>query len=179
MRHLAEQAHRDADAYRGYEPRPLGGYFAVLCMYAGAVTLTSLLAAASGRRLPRRWRTQDLAIVTLGTHKLSRTLTKDAVTSPLGAPFAHYGSTAGPAEVHEKTRRSSQLRHSLGEVLTCPFCLDVWVATAFAIGLVFAPRLTRLVGRRFHHARRCGLSATRLHDGATVCRKAVIRIGGR
>jgi hypothetical protein len=33
----------------------------------------------------------------------------------------------------------------VGELLTCPFCLDVWVATAFVIGLVFAPRLTRLI----------------------------------
>jgi hypothetical protein len=34
-------------------------------------------------------------------------------------------------------------------LLTCPFCLDVWVTTAFVIGLVFAPRLTRLVSGSF------------------------------
>ncbi len=43
----------------------------------------------------------------------------------------------------------SPLRHSLGELLTCPFCLDMWVATGFAIGLVFAPRYTRLVAGVF------------------------------
>ena len=33
--------------------------------------------------------------------------------------------------------------------MTCPFCLDMWVATGFAIGLVFAPRFTRLIAGVF------------------------------
>jgi hypothetical protein len=49
----------------------------------------------------------------------------------------------------EDTRHSTQLRHSLGELLTCPFCLDVWAVTAFTAGLVFAPRPTRLVAGTF------------------------------
>lgn len=146
---MAERARHQAEAYRGDDPRPLGGYLAVLCLYATLVSLTAVIAAVTGRTLPERWRTQDLLTVTLGTHKLSRTLTKDAVTSPLRAPFAHYAGTAGPAEVQEESRHSSQLRHSLGELLTCPFCLDMWVATAFVIGLIFAPRLTRLIAGSF------------------------------
>jgi hypothetical protein len=92
-----------------------------------------------------------LVTVTLGAQKLSRTVSKDAVTSPIRAPFAYYAGTAGPAEVHEETRHSSQLRHSLGELLTCPFCLDVWVATAFVIGLILVPRLTRLIAGSSPH----------------------------
>jgi hypothetical protein len=41
------------------------------------------------------------------------------------------------------------MRHAVGELLTCPFCLDVWVASLFAVGLVVAPRLTRLVAGSF------------------------------
>lgn len=41
--------------------------------------------------------------------------------------------------------RGSGARHAVGEMLTCPFCLDQWVATGFAFGLVMVPRLTRLV----------------------------------
>ena len=33
----------------------------------------------------------------------------------------------------------------MGELLSCPFCLAVWVATALTGGLVLAPRVTRLV----------------------------------
>lgn len=146
---VVDGARQEADAYRGDNDRPLGGYLVVMAVY-GVVVVTAVLAAlATGRTLPSRWRVQDLLLLTLGTHKLSRTLTKDAVTSPLRAPFTHYAGTGGPAEVQEEVREHSQLRHSLGELLTCPFCLDMWVATGFAIGLVFAPRFTRLVAGVF------------------------------
>lgn len=147
--HVVDGARNEADAYRGDNPRPLGGYLMVLVVYGLLVAAATVAAVASGRTLPTRWRIQDLIILTLGTHKLSRTLTKDAVTSPLRAPFTHYAGTGGPAEVQEEVREHSQLRHSLGELLTCPFCLDMWVATAFAIGLVFAPRFTRLIAGVF------------------------------
>ncbi|OBB92089.1 DUF1360 domain-containing protein [Mycobacterium sp. 852002-40037_SCH5390672] len=142
-------ARQEADAYRGDNDRPLGGYVAVMAVYSVVVVAAVLAALATGRALPNRWRAQDLLILTLGTHKLSRTLTKDAVTSPLRAPFTQYAGTGGPAEVQEEVREQSQLRHSLGELLTCPFCLDMWVATGFAIGLVFAPRFTRLIAGVF------------------------------
>jgi hypothetical protein len=71
------------------------------------------------------------------------------VTAPLRAPFTRYSGNGGPAEVMEEVRATGGLRHSLGELLTCPFCLDVWISTGFAIGYVFAPRATRLVAATF------------------------------
>lgn len=146
---VAERARREADAYRGDNPRPLEGYTVVLAIYGILVALTAAVAAASGRKLPERWGVQDLLTVTVGTHKLSRTVSKDAVTSPLRAPFARYAGSGGPAEVMEETRGGSALRDSLGELLTCPFCLDMWVTTAFVIGLIFVPRPTRLIAGTF------------------------------
>jgi len=146
---VAERARREADAYRGDNPRPLEGYTVVLGVYGVLVALAGVLAVATGRKLPERWSLRDLVTVTIGTHKLSRTISKDAVTSPLRAPFARYAGSGGPAEVMEETRHGSALRHSLGELLTCPFCLDMWVATAFVMGLIFAPRLTRLITGTF------------------------------
>jgi Protein of unknown function (DUF1360) len=146
---VAERARREADAYRGDNPRPLEGYTAVLAIYGALVAVTSAIVAATGRKLPERWGVQDLITVTIGTHKLSRTVSKDAVTSPLRAPFTRYAGSGGPAEVMEESRHGSALRHSLGELLTCPFCLDMWVATAFVVGLLFAPRFTRLIAGTF------------------------------
>ncbi|UXA08375.1 DUF1360 domain-containing protein [Mycobacterium sp. SMC-2] len=146
---VVDGARREADVYRGDEPRPLGGYLAVLVIYSVVVAVATAAALLRGRTLPERWRIQDLVTVTLGTHKLSRTLAKDAVTSPLRAPFTRFAGSGGPAEVMEEVRDESPLRHSLGELLTCPFCLDMWVATGFAIGLVFAPRFTRLIAGVF------------------------------
>lgn len=146
---IVERAHQEADEYRGEAPRPLGAYLVVLSVYGALVLFAAFAAVVTGRTLPERWRTHDLVTVMLGSQKLSRTLSKDAVTSPIRAPFARYAGTSGPAEVHEEARNSSQARHGVGELLTCPFCLDMWVATAFVIGLIFVPRLTRLIAGTF------------------------------
>lgn len=142
-------AREETDTYRQGEDRPLGGYVVVMALFAAFVAGAAGVAAATGRRLPAGIGPWDLFLVTLSTHKLSRTLSKDAVTSPLRAPFTRYSGTGGPAEVVEEVRSTSSLRHAVGELVTCPFCLDMWVATGFAIGLVFAPRVTRLVAATF------------------------------
>jgi hypothetical protein len=84
----------------------------------------------------------------VATHKLSRLIAKDTVTAPLRAPFTRFEGPQGQGELHEEVRGHGA-RHTLGELLTCPFCLAQWVATAFAAGLVFAPRPTRLVASTF------------------------------
>jgi hypothetical protein len=113
----------------------MAAYGAVTGALAGTVKLT-------GRRLPSRVRWSDLALLTVATFRVSRLLAKDPVTSPLRAPFTRYQGTSGPAELKEDVRGSG-LRKTVGELLTCPFCLAQWTATAFAFGLVLAPRATR------------------------------------
>jgi hypothetical protein len=135
----------EAHEYGNGEDRPVGRHAAVLAAYAVLVTAATGLASATGRRPPPVIRPWDVVLLAAGTHKLSRTISKDAVTAPLRAPFTHYVEPGGPAEVQEEARPQRGLRHSIGELLTCPFCLDVWVATALSIGIVFAPRGTKLV----------------------------------
>jgi len=110
--------------------------------------LAASLAAAvrlSGRPVPDRPSTADVVLISIATHKLSRLLAKDSVTSPLRAPFTRYAEPGGAAEVNEEVRdEGSSVRHSIGELVTCPFCLAMWVATGLTGGLVLAPRLTRL-----------------------------------
>ncbi len=139
----------EAEEYRQGAERPLGGYVLVMTVFAGVVGLAGLIAALTGRGLPRQIAPYDLVLITVGTHKLSRTISKDAVTSPLRAPFTRYHGTGGPAEVMEEARDEGTLRHAIGELLSCPFCLDMWVATGFTIGLLFAPRFTRVVAATF------------------------------
>jgi hypothetical protein len=142
---VAQAAKAEADAYRGDETRPLGGYVVIMAVFGALLTGAAGLAFANGRKLPPGVGPWDLLLMAAGTHKLSRTLSKDSVTSPLRAPFTRYKDAGGPAEVMEEVRHKDGLRHSIGELITCPFCLDMWIAAGFTIGLVFAPRLTRLV----------------------------------
>ncbi|MGX6602258.1 DUF1360 domain-containing protein [Micromonosporaceae bacterium Da 78-11] len=132
-------------AYAPHEHRPLDGY--VVAKGAFGALAASLAAAAkfTGKPVPDRPSTADVVLISIATHKLSRLLAKDAVTSPLRAPFTRYTEPAGAAELNEEVRdQGSSIRHGIGELVTCPFCLAVWVATGLVGGLVLAPRLTRL-----------------------------------
>jgi hypothetical protein len=132
-------------SYAPHEHRPLDGY--VVTMGAFSVLAGSLVAAVkvTGRPVPERPAVGDVVLISLATHKLSRILAKDSVTSPLRAPFTRYTESGGSAELNEEVRDDgSSVRHSIGELMTCPFCLAMWVATGLTGGLVLAPRLTRL-----------------------------------
>jgi hypothetical protein len=90
----------------------------------------------------------DVALVGLATFKLSRLLTKQTVTTPLRTPFAADAGPAGPGERNARPRGSG-LRRSIGELLTCPFCLDVWLASVGIFGLRGLPHVARPVLRIF------------------------------
>ncbi len=146
---LAAAAAKVRDRYSRGSDRPLGGYLATLSTYGAVVTSLAGLARLTGRRLaddpmsPR-----DVVLAAAATHKLSRMLTKDPVTSPLRAPFTSYSGTSGPAELAEDVRGHGAQK-TVGELVTCPFCTGVWVATGLSAGLVFAPRVTRLISGTF------------------------------
>lgn len=150
MSTTAEALERGLEQVEEQYGRPLhelGGYTGVMAVYlTGMTAIASLLKAK--RKLPERYGAGDLALVALATHKLSRTISRDAVTSPLRAPFAHFEGTGSPGEVKEEVVASG-VRHSIGELLTCPFCMDQWIASGFIVGLAAAPRLTRLAASVF------------------------------
>lgn len=129
-------------AYAHGRRRPLGSYAALMGIYGAGVAGLSTLVARSGRSLPERLPLADLALASVATHKLSRLVAEDPVTSPLRAPFTRFAGRSGPAELEEQTRGTGPQK-AAGELLTCPFCVGQWVATGFAFGLVLAPRPTR------------------------------------
>ncbi|WBB66793.1 DUF1360 domain-containing protein [Micromonospora sp. WMMD812] len=143
---IRQRVARLRQAYAPHEHRPLGGYLAAMGTYAGVAGALAGLARVTGRQVPERPSPADVVLLSIATHKLSRLLSKDTVTSPLRAPFTRYDRPIGSGEVMEQVRDSgSSTRHAIGELLSCPFCLAVWVATGLTGGLVLAPRLTRLV----------------------------------
>src|SRR3954453_15400162 len=78
--------------YGGGEEMPLGGYALLMGLYNAAVAGV-LVAAHRAGRLPERIPTRDLLLLGVATHKLSRLITRDWVTSPLRAPFTQYEGT--------------------------------------------------------------------------------------
>ncbi|RKS06980.1 uncharacterized protein DUF1360 [Nocardiopsis sp. Huas11] len=144
-----EKIEQEAQAYRDGSEQPLGGYAAVVAGYTALVAAGVLAARATGRRgVAANVGPWDLALMGLTTHKFSRLLAKDPVTSPLRALFTRYRGVSGPSELEEEVRDESG-RRAVGELITCPFCTAQWVATGYVFGLAFAPGLTRAAGAVF------------------------------
>ena len=138
----------EMQAYAGGHERPLGSFLIIMGAYGALVTGMAAFLAASGRRLPDRLAWSDLALLAVATHKISRQLAKDPVTSPLRAPFTRYSGTSAEAELDEEVRGTG-MRKALGELASCPFCLGQWVATTGVFGLITVPRATRAAASVF------------------------------
>lgn len=121
----------------------LHGFTGSLAVYTAACAGLVALARGAGDRLPERFEAADLVAGGIATHKFTRLISKGAVTSPVRAPFTRFEEAAGSSEHVETPRDDSTVRHTVGELLTCPFCLGVWVGTAYVATLAFAPRAAR------------------------------------
>lgn len=137
---IVSNVRREQRAY-GRPDRALGGYAAAMAVFGSAAAAVSAVAARTGRS-PAPPTGLDLVLLGLATHKVARIVAKDAVTSPVRAPFAQFRGSAGDAELAEQVRGMGW-RKAVGELVTCPFCLGPWVAGAFVAGSTFAPSLTR------------------------------------
>jgi hypothetical protein len=139
-------------AVQGYaepdERPPFAPYLAFMSIFGTLVSAALLIAKRQGRELPEKIGPGELLLVGTASHKLSRVLSKDKVTSPLRAPFTELEGKGGPAEVEERSRGTG-VRKAIGELLICPYCLGLWVVAAFSVGLLFAPRVTRFVASLF------------------------------
>lgn len=140
---LASTAQAQQEHYSGGQDRPLRGYAMTMATYGGLVSALAGTAQLTGRPIPDTLSWSDVIRGAAATHKLSRLLAKDPVTSPLRAPFASYQGTSGPAELNEKVRGQGG-KKTIGELVTCPFCTGVWVATGLTAGLIYLPRTTRI-----------------------------------
>ena len=124
--------------------RPLAGDLGAMGVYAGLVAAGAAAVRASGRELPTRVPLGDAVLLTVATFRLARRIAKDPVTAPVRAPFTAFQGPSGHAEIAEEVREHGGVKHAVGELLTCPFCLAQWVGTAFVFGYATAPRATRL-----------------------------------
>lgn len=140
---MTREARESFAAYAEPQERPPFRVYAGLTALFNAGFAGALFAARRAGRLPERVSGQDLVLIGTASHKLSRLVSKDKVTTFVRAPFTHYQGRGGPAEV-EETSREGEVRGAIGELLICPYCLGLWAAGAFHVGLMFAPRVTRI-----------------------------------
>jgi hypothetical protein len=116
------------------DERPLSEYAALAATFGGV--LAAFLAVA-GRRLPERVSFADTVRIGLASYKIGRLIAKDRVTTFVRAPV-----TEDPEATEPKREGAAR---ALGELVTCPYCIGLWVASAFSYSLVVFPRQTRLL----------------------------------
>ena len=162
------EARADDGLFSGYaepgERPPFASYAVFAAIFNAGLAGAVAAARASGRELPERVGPADIVLIGTATHKLSRLVAKDKVTSFARAPFTEYEEKGGPAEVEERPRGRG-MRRAIGELLVCPYCLGLWFSGGFHVGLLFAPRTTRFTASM--------LSALTLADFLQLGYKAV------
>ena len=142
MTTIESEAHQVYEGYAPGEDKPLASYGVLMSVFS---TLAGGFAAwfrRSGRDLPERIDGRDFALLTVASHTAARLITKDKVTAAVRAPFTEYQGPGGPGEV-EEAPRGHGLRHAIGELLVCPYCLGMWTSAFMTAGLLVAPRFTR------------------------------------
>lgn len=139
---------RTFEGYKKNQDVPLLSYGVLAGTFNLLFVLFLLASRVTGKSLPRRIEARDIALLGMATHKLSLVGSQDAITSPLRAPFTELQEKKSPKKVDEKPRGEG-IRRSVGELLTCQFCLGVWVASLFTYGFVLLPRVSRLVAAIF------------------------------
>ncbi|HET9214932.1 MAG TPA: DUF1360 domain-containing protein [Gaiellaceae bacterium] len=114
--------------------RPLPEYATLVTVFSAALGGFLVL----GRnRLPERIGLGDLARVGVASYKVGRLVAKDEVTSWVRAPVTR------DEEAQEPEREG--MARALGELVTCPYCIGLWVSAVLTAALAVRPRETRVV----------------------------------
>lgn len=114
--------------------RPLPEYAALVAAFGTALGGFLVL----GRnRLPERVGFGDVARLGLASYKIGRLVAKDEVTTWMRAPVTR-------DEDAQEPEREGMAR-ALGELVTCPYCIGLWVSAGLTGALALRPRETRLV----------------------------------
>jgi len=123
--------------------RPLGAYAFLTVVFTTGFGIPLVLAERRGS-LPERVAAADLTLLAVGTFKLSRMLTRDAVTGFVRAPFVDFEGMESVTTPKEKPHGRG-LRRAVGQLLLCPGCVGAWTAASLTAALLGAPRPTRVV----------------------------------
>ena len=147
---MRDGARHVQDTYYGNGNRrePLGAYVVLNLVYLALVAVGTALIARRRGSASGRPRLADLVLVAGATHRVARDISKDRVTAYLRVPFTRRRGRGEPGEVNDAARGAG-LQRAVGELVTCPYCLDQWVGTAFVAGLATRPQLTRWIAAIF------------------------------
>ncbi len=125
--------------------KPRAGYAIIISIF-----LTIFGAAATALRrnpsvLNQTPPAREIALLGIATFRMSRLIAADRVTSILREPVIEEGVGEEQLEgVVQKPRETGGFVQSIGELVTCPWCISVWAAAFNVYLLTLFPRVGRL-----------------------------------
>jgi hypothetical protein len=119
---------------------PIAGYLALAFTFLG-LTCAGLVWLRRNKLLLPKPNALDVALIGLGTARLSRLITREKVARPLRAPFTITERTER-AEVKEHAKGSGMIR-AAGELVTCPRCTAIWAAGGLCLVYFASPSAGR------------------------------------
>jgi Protein of unknown function (DUF1360) len=114
------------------DDRPIPEYAALAAAFWAVF---ALFLATNRDRLPDRMRPADVLGIALSSYKLSRLITKEDVTAFVRVPVTEDAAAQRP--------KPDGMARVLGELLTCPYCIGLWITSGLAYAQVVFPRETR------------------------------------
>lgn len=142
-RHPTDACAAQQPPAEGEANKPRASYGPLIAAYAVVATICAGLVRWRDRPLPRP-SAGDVILIGTAVFRLSRLVTKDKVLQPLRQPFVESAGPGAAGEVNSQPAGSG-VRRALGELLTCPFCTSMWLATVAVTFFASFPRAARLV----------------------------------
>lgn len=122
-------------------------YSFFLWSYLALWALFILIMRALGGAWPQQIGPVDLLLLCLATFRLTEVVTEEKVARCLRAPFCELKSqtSADGSEMQEEVPAGRGLRRAAGELLLCPWCMGIWIATLLTFLWILLPGLARVV----------------------------------
>jgi hypothetical protein len=90
-----------------------------------------------------------MALLAAATHKIAWLMSRDYVLSFLRAPVTRFGAMTGPGATTSEVPRGTGMPRALGELLSCAWCLSLWVAFGLLAFYLYLPILALFVALGF------------------------------
>jgi hypothetical protein len=126
---------------------PQRHYAVFLLTYLAAWSLFLVAIHLMGRGWPQQVSGIDLLLLSLATFRLTAIVTEEKVARSLRAPFCEFIVVNRPdgTEVEEEVPAGRGLRRVAGEMILCPWCAGVWIATLLLFFWILLPGVSRAV----------------------------------
>lgn len=122
----------------------MAAYAALWLVFLTAMFLT-------GRSMPANLPGIDLLILSLASFRLTELVSEEKVARCIRAPFCEVVRKPGAdgTEVEEEVPAGKGIRRVAGELLLCPWCIGIWIATFLIFAYLLVPNLARMVALAF------------------------------